>query len=94
MLSTPQNMGADCQGHLRWHHGVGGDSTASTVRTAVSGALEHRQPPAGPEQGRKCAWAQSRKGGKRHMEKTLMWEAPVAPGWIANVDRLQALNEE
>lgn len=46
MFSTPQNMGADSQGHLRWRHGVGGDSTASTVRTAVSGTLERRQPPA------------------------------------------------
>lgn len=68
MFSTPQNLGADSQGHLRWRHGVGGDSTASTVRTALSGALERRQPPAGPEQGRKCVWAQRRKGGKRRME--------------------------
>lgn len=49
-------------------HGMGGDSIALAVRTDGCGALELLQPPAGPEQGRKCAYAQRRKGGKLCVE--------------------------
>lgn len=74
-------------------HGMGGDSIDSTVRTAGCGALELLQPPAGPEQGRKCACAQRRKGGKPCVEASDVGSA-VTPVWLTGAELLQALSEE
>lgn len=69
------------------NHGVGGDNTASTVRTARVGALEPHQLRAGPAQGRECACAKAGSGPSRH----LAWKVRVAPGRLAWAEPLQAL---
>lgn len=84
VLSTPQNAGDDCQGHLhcapqggRGQHSLDCVDSHQQALSKVGSARGRRGEKAGSG-----AW------------RTLMWEAPVAPGWLARVEPLQALSEE